>query len=425
MKKAHWFSLILGLTALIALLAVPAAVNAGRPVGNPFVIRAQAEQERQPAIAYNSQWQEYLVVFWNDRPGNDDIRAERVAKDGRLLGGRWIAAGTGAERRYPDVAYNSQRNEYLIVWAEESGGYSLIQAQSFTADLNPTGSVQTLITGYVGLYASTHPAVAYAYTANKYLVVWELELNPPISPMTVASIVGHMLFGDGTKDGSSFNISVDSGGSPRRQPDVAYNRHANGFLVVWQQSVGVTFDIYARLVNGDGYLPPFSPVEIANEARNCYDPAVAAIPTAPGLYKYLVVWEYDYSAGDQDIRGRLVQENGTPHPSWFYIANKALSETNPAVSGTEYGYQYLVTWRLARGTIDKPILGWAVSHDGSLVDDPIEFLGPATDCPAVAAGPAGDFLVAWQDQPVWATNTNIYGQLWGNRVYLPLTLKNK
>jgi len=38
---------------------------------------------------------------------------------------------------------------------------------------------------------------------------------------------------------------------------------------------------------------------------------------------------------------------------------------------------------------------------------------------------AGDFLMAWQDQPVGATNTNIYGRFWGNRLYLPLMLRNQ
>jgi len=62
------FAWVLGMAA--ALLAVPTAVNAGRPVGSTFLIRAEALSEWHPAIAYNSQWQEYLVVFWNERPSS-------------------------------------------------------------------------------------------------------------------------------------------------------------------------------------------------------------------------------------------------------------------------------------------------------------------------------------------------------------------
>ena len=140
MKRTYGCTLVLALAMLVAFAIVPAAVNAGtttgRPVGSTFVIRADStEPGVEPAIAYNPDLQEYLVVFWNDRPGCDDIRAERVSRDGKLLGGKWIAAGCPAERRFPDVAYNTQRNEYLIVWVEESGGYNYVRSQRFSADL--------------------------------------------------------------------------------------------------------------------------------------------------------------------------------------------------------------------------------------------------------------------------------------------------
>ncbi|MBU0495856.1 MAG: hypothetical protein KKA73_25090 [Chloroflexi bacterium] len=427
MKKRTRTTLFLSAGLMLVLLAVPAIVNAGAPVGSTFVVRAAStEPAKQPAIAYNSEWQEYLVVFWNDRPGCDDIRAERVSRTGQVLGGRWIAAGCPNEHRYPDVAYNTQRNEYLIVWAEESGGYSYVRTQRFTADLQPmTEGQQTLIVGPFSTYTSINPAVAYSSNSDKYLVVWELEVIPP-TPAAV-SIAGHAVGGNGIKDpAGSFNVSLDPGGQPRRLPDVAYNRHANGFLVVWQQWNGTSvWDVYGQLVNGNGTLPPTPlPIQVAWYVQSSMAPAVAAIPTTPTAYKYLVVWAAEVSPGNWDIYGKLVEENGTPHPNHFAIATDPAAESNPAVAGTEYGHQYLVTWRLPRGPVDVPILGRPVSYAGALVADPAEFPGPAADYPAVAAGPAGDFLVAWQDQPLAATSTNIYGQFWGNRVYLPLVVRN-
>lgn len=423
MKEARCLLLVLALTLLVTLLTSPSAVNAGSPVGNSFAIRAEAEQEVDPAVAYNSQWGEYLVVFWNDRPGNDDIRAERVGQDGRLLGGRWIAAGSGAERRYPDVAYNSQRNEYLITWAEESGGYSFIRTQRFTADLQPQPEgVQTLIAGIIGSYTSINPAVAYAFTADKYLVVWELEFNmPPAPPAT--SIAGHMINGDGTKDGSSFDISLDSGGSPRRNPDVAYNRHANRYLVVWQQAAGALWDIHGQQVHGGGGLYQ-GDITIACYAVSSTAPAVAAIPTTPTNDKFLVVWELRYAPNDRDIQGRLVGEDGTLGAVFWISWASGIDESSPAIVGSESNLQYFVTWRHPQGIVDKPIKGRAISYTGMLLGQEAVFSGVNANLPAVAAGPTGDFLVAWQDQPVGATNTNIYGQLWGNRLYLPLVVRN-
>ena len=38
------------------------------------------------------------------------------------------------------------------------------------------------------------------------------------------------------------------------EPDLAYNRHANRYLVVWQQESGSLWDIYGQQVHGGGGL---------------------------------------------------------------------------------------------------------------------------------------------------------------------------
>ena len=59
-------------------------------IGYNFVIRNDSETEQRPAVAYNSDRQEYLVVWYNDRPGCDDLRAQRVSKEGALVGGGFL-----------------------------------------------------------------------------------------------------------------------------------------------------------------------------------------------------------------------------------------------------------------------------------------------------------------------------------------------
>lgn len=421
MKTASHVLSILALTLLTSLLA-SSPVDAGDLIGDSFVIRAEPEQEVHPALAYNSQWQEYLVVFWNDRPGNDDIRAERVSRNGALLGGRWIAAGSGAERRHPDVAYNPQRNDYLIVWAEEVGAYSFIRTQRFTADLQPLPEgVQTLVAGVIGVYTSANPAVAYAFTDDKYLVVWEVEVNTPLAP-PASSIAGHLVNGDGVKDGGSFNISLDSGGAPRRNPDVAYNRSANRHLVVWQQAAGALWDIHGQQVYGSGGLHQ-GDITIAYYVVSSMAPAVAAIPTTPTNDKFVVVWELQYAPNDRDIQGRPVQEDGTPGAVFWVAWESGIDESSPAIAGSEESLRYFVAWRRPQGVMNQPIRGRAITYTGAPVEQEVEFSGVAAESPAVVGGPTGDFLATWQDQPLSATNTNIYGQLWGNRLHLPLLLR--
>ncbi len=116
MKQTQRILLALMLGLLMVLLGAPATTHAGTPVGGQFVISSRSEVEKNPAIAYNSQNQEYLVVWRSDRPGNDDIYAQRVSMDGAPIGS-WFAVGWwDSEKRNPAVAYYSQANEYLVVW---------------------------------------------------------------------------------------------------------------------------------------------------------------------------------------------------------------------------------------------------------------------------------------------------------------------
>jgi hypothetical protein len=404
-------------------LSSASAAASGTLLGNSFVIRDDSSvAEVQPAVAYNPDRQEYLVVFWNDRPGNDDIRAERVSRDGKPLGGVWVAAGAGADRRYPDVVYNHLAREYLVVWAAvDTGGNSYIRAQRLAgANAQPLGAALPIRDAAAAVGLVTYPTVAYSSTDDKYLVVWEdTILAPPVK----TSIVGQILDGEiGGPIGSALTISQDPGGQSRRQPDVAYNRHANGYLVVWLQSDS---QVWSCLVDGDGPPPSFTPQQVT--AYTDGPPTVAAIPTAPDQYKFLVVWE-TVTPSVYEVDGRLVAENGTPHPGGDFIIlwddyGGPQYALRPDVAGDESGKRYLVVWSSLWG--DDDIAVQAVSYDGVLEDywQDTSFPGIIPDYPAVASGPHGDFLIAFQQQPA-GSDKGVFGQLWGNRVYLPLVLRN-
>lgn len=407
------------------LIRVPNAPNAGGPVGSSFAISAGTEQEVSPAIAYNPDKQEYIVAWYNDLPGNDDIHVELVSKNGVLVKHTCVACGVGAERRYPDVTYNSQRNEYLVVWVEEASGVSLVKAQRLSSGAVLQGSEIVLYAGPIGTLTSANPAVAYASTADKYLIVWQLETNiPPAAAVT--SIVGYMMSSGGVLDpAGSFTISQDPGGSPRVRPDLAYNRHGNGYLVVWQENSGASAYIHGQLVNGGGGLYQGN-ISIGHyPTMPSTAPAVAAIPTTPTNDKYAVVFELLTTPGIRIIFGQLVSETGTLG-MYFYPSSGSASggdESSPAAAGSESNSQYLVTWRENVGIMDKPIKGSATSYAGGSIGQVATFEGLNTDYPGVASGPAGEFLLAWQDQPISATSRNLYGQIWGNRLFLPIVLR--
>lgn len=90
----------------------------GAWVSQEFPIRVEPGKQWFPSVAYNSHDDEYLVVYSNLWPGGmEDIAAQRVrAVDGVLKSWANVATGAGEDRSRPDVAYNPERNEYLIAY---------------------------------------------------------------------------------------------------------------------------------------------------------------------------------------------------------------------------------------------------------------------------------------------------------------------
>jgi hypothetical protein len=217
-------------------------------------------------------------------------------------------------------------------------------------------------------------------------------------------------------------ITIAQASESLQEPDVAYNRHANRYLVVWQKDSGSLTDIYGQQLQGNGTLYQ-SAILIAYYTVSSTAPAVASIPTSPTTDKFLVVWELHYAAGDRDIWGRPIAEDGTPGVAFSISGSAAVNETTPAIAATESNHSYFVLWNHPLGVMDKPIKGQAILYDGSKLGNMVTFSGVAADQPSLAAGSMGDFFTVWKDQPISVTNTNIYGQLTGNRVYLPILLR--
>ena len=67
---------------------------------------------------------------------------------------------------------------------------------------------------------------------------------------------------------------------------------------------------------------------------------------------------------------------------------------------------------------------WAleVTLNGDIIGDQNQFIG-FEGYPDVASGHAGDFLVAFQGL-VFGGDNEIWAWLWGNRLYLPLVIRN-
>ena len=422
MKNAPKVAMLL--TVVSILLVGSETALAGGPIGWGSNISQQSVDAVSPAVAYNPDREEYLVVWYNDRPGNDDIQAQRVSRGGAPTGSAfYIAAGSGADRRFPDVAYNNALQEYLVVWEQfdQSTGDTIIYGARVRSTGGVIGSPFPIFTGSPSML----PAVAYASTEDKYLVVWTWFESPGmhIVGCTVTVSVS------GTTVGSPFYVSEDTTGSvPRSQPDLAYNRARNEFLVVWKQDDTPSDpDIYAqrvKMAGGEGLLG--SPLEICSLGGYDEDPAVAALPYPSGTGQYLVVWE-DRVSSSGNILGQLRSGDGTVEILYLMPSFSSDDQTDPAVAATESGQRYLILWSHSdyyTGWAYTPVVGREVDTEGKNVGEEADIWGVNAQHPAVASGPLGDFFVAYDEQELIATHRDVYGLLWGTRVYLPLVLRN-
>ncbi|MBN1535670.1 MAG: hypothetical protein JW908_02975 [Anaerolineales bacterium] len=415
MNPALRFRRVSLLCVLILLFLISNKAEAGKPMDGRIVISEGSENEVTPVIAYNSQRQEYLVVWYNDRPGCDDIRAQRISTSGQLVGNPfYISYGCDLDRRYPDVTYNSVHDQYLVVWEQYDPNTTWYSIQGRRVDGNgallDTSDIAIRSAG--NQYTPTSPAVDYASYSDRYLVIWQEEWP------TDNYILGQVMTDSGALDGSRF--TVWSGFSTQRMIDIAYNRHANRYMVVWRISTISDYCIEGQQVHGGGGLYQNN-FDIACEVPPVTNPVVAAIPNSPGNEKYMVAYQTWWD--NQNINIIKLNEDGTLSPI-DQLATSTDAETNPSIAASESSLQYYVVWRREfQGSGDSSILGQAINYNGNLSGNVSEYIGENVDYPAVEAGPAGDFLVVWQDQPLGLTNTNIYGQLWGHRIYLPIVIR--
>lgn len=421
MKKMHRSTTALVLLAALLLTTDPVMIRAGSPISDKFVIHSSVGvDETEPSIAYNGQNREYLVV-WGTEPDDtvQGVWGQRLSRSGALLGAAFQISPPDVGR-YPDVAYNSLADQYLVVW--ETGDSDIRGRRLSSAGDWVSGEI-LIATGYEhGAYHYHQPSVAYASTADRYLVTF--QYNGDVDGST--GIQARAYLGDGAPENYAFEVAPTSNTTLPELAELAYNRSRNEFLVIWQQTYTAgDHDIYARRVKmsgGAGALD--SPMGISTSGADEIYPAVAALPTVPDEGQYLVAWE-----SDGDIRARTLSGVGVMG-SLRILAETGWGEHKPSVAGGESNRQFLVVWTwlpVVTPPAMSQVQARTLALDGSFLETTVTNIGGRlTFDPAVVSGPGGDFLIAFDEHADGATSyaRDLYGYLWGGRIYLPVVIKN-
>ena len=208
----------------------------------------------QPDIAYSPVQDKYLVVYYQDSkpslPPNVDynIIGQPINGDGTKTETGFLIGGNTNNQRHPAVAYNADDDEFLVVWDEEQGegGWKDIWAQRINAlDWSSEPGPVCIATG--GSKDRTEPDAAYNGTRGQYMIAytrWEgdgdifakvLNSNLP-DPLSITEI------------DIVYNTNL--------QGDVALAAGPDEYMVIWQDGPGISWrTIYARRVTGAGHGP--------------------------------------------------------------------------------------------------------------------------------------------------------------------------
>ncbi|MCP4589695.1 MAG: hypothetical protein GY842_03030, partial [bacterium] len=346
-----------------------------------------------PAMAYNSTNNEYLLVW----EGDDDI-APLVENESEIFGQR-VNAASGAEvgandfrlsnlgpdgdpdydASYPAVAYDSTDNEYLVVWEGDDDTVPLVENEWEIFGQRVDAATGDEIGGDLRLsdmgpngdsdYYAGDAVVAYGSTAGEYLVVWWGDDDTaPLLKYKYAIFGQRVDAASGVEVGSNDVRLSDMGADldyDAHEPAVAYNNTNDEYLVVWAGDdntgglVDDEFEIYGQRVDAStgkeiGVNIRFSDMGPDGDADyDAHSPAVAYNSTGN---EYLVVWaghdrhpsllisEYDIYAQRVDaVSGFEIGDDfrlSNMGPDW----NTNYRAKEPAVVYNSTANEYLVVW---------------------------------------------------------------------------------
>jgi hypothetical protein len=269
------------------------------PTGRIYV-DAYGDMQQNPSVAYNSQTDEYLVAYEDGREddGYPQVVGRRVdASDGTVDPSPvTIATAASQWRVTPAVAYNPERNNYLVVYGYQNPSIPrcYIACKTASADLTAF-SPEFQIGADVG--CGYDPAVGAG--PDEYVVVWH----------TLDEVYGRRVAYDGMPQGEPGGFVLATTSQTMyylRNPDVSYGA-GFGYLAVWEDfDAQYTYAVYGRYVlpGADEPLPGDFVVDGTSPHRQRW-PNVACSPGCDCL----VVEERNPSAfpsGDYEIRGRFV-----------------------------------------------------------------------------------------------------------------------
>jgi uncharacterized repeat protein (TIGR01451 family) len=451
-------------TALVVSVAVVVnhadPVAAGEVGSDDFQISTSSPQPTESRVAFNAT-DDQLLAVWTSVDGALEPRIHGQlldATDGSKVGGEFLIAelnGGDPTTGYiePAVAWNSTANEYVVVFSgDDTTDTGLITttfeiyARRVSAAGTPLGVSPTRISDMGtddtnGSFDAREPDIAYDSDTNSYLVVWEGDDDTAPLVNGELEIFGQLLAADLTESGGDVRLSdmgIDgSASSDARSPSVAFLPGASArYLVVWEgDDDSMTFEIHGQYVSTAG-AEIGADFLVSTEPTNdeAYAPDVAADSTTG---QFMAVWEHDNGAGnDFEVDGALLSTTGVT--SVFDVSESGDASwivNTPAVAYNATLDLFSVVWvgdyAGLTAADEYEVIHVLLDATTGAAAQPVERISTmgvdgvplsAVTHPDVAPAAGGTSAAVWSAvDPPASTDSEVWGQLLGRSADLSIT----
>ncbi len=337
----------------LLLCLLPAAESAGLEFNSTRSLTAgfPGDQPGGPRVAYNSRRNEYLVVYeyHNDiMQGSSQIHAARLSADGKYIA-NYIISDLPNNCMQPDVDYDPVNDRYLVVWSYDrlgNNGDKDVYGR-FVPATGPVDNLPGMTIGGFSTWHESYPRLAYGAIDQDFFVVFNLETGGANQP----GIAGFRVPADGSPSWHYMSIHEDTYQGPRMHPDIAYNPVRDEFMVVYDNAE----DIYGHIFPGHSTYGQFYNItDIGLAMTELPAPATPlpgihdfpAISFSPGANYYMITWDSNRAAGHGDIYARYYP-GGNTLPATVYMElldNSADHDRNSSVACKNDGTGCLALW---------------------------------------------------------------------------------
>lgn len=378
--------------------------------------------ETTPDVAFNTQRGEYLAVWTGDSTGPAPwIGGKRYTDRGELIEEFVIAVNNNPPlplaNKSPAVAYDPLNDRFLVVWSHDLWGdenYWEVRGRLIPGD-GPSPSFSEFGISNTMSHSIRTPRVAFATTQQQFIVVWEAY-----EPLTSNhyGILAHRVSPDGALPGSLVTVAAGAVGY-RYSPDVAYNPTRNEYLIVftWRDHNPSSGNILGVRMNANGAVLGGGEFNIATWPDDERFPAVASLAEAN---EWAVVWQSDTTKMN-DVYSRRLSVDGagvvqlaTP----VQVRSTVLDEVSADISSYPGESGYMISWAGQYSNASGPfgIIARTLNTSnvlGTLLYPRPIYIGEDVSCsaPTLANG-AGSFFFAWtHDRDGIPTYKDIHGRL--------------